>query len=771
MKPTTGKSLALIMISGSFLMLNAQEPASVEDVSPLEVAPEPVEPATPAVNDFSPEPGNSLETVVVAASSPPSPAPPPDPVAAGPSPEASVSVEEDTTVIESARTVDSSRFDLPYTVNVVTLSTLEQRQVRNLTEALEFIPGVMVQKTANGQGSPYIRGFTGYRTLAVVDGVRYNNSVYRDGPSEYFSLIDSNAISSIELLQGPGSVLYGSDAIGGTLYLNTKSSNYLNEPEGETFFHGSSTYRYHSAEQSHRERLEFQTGVGGKWGFHIGGTAKHFGDVIAAKIGEEAYTGYDEWAYDTRFDYSFSDEWTFTAVHQKLSQDDVWRTHSTMYGVSFAGSDVGTDLLRLKDQHRSLSYLKLRGEDLDGFIDAATLTGSFQQWEENGERFRGNGQSLEESFNSKMWGVDLQLESDSSVGRFTYGLDYYVDHVDTARTDYSAAGVPTARIQGPFGDDSQFGQFGVYLQDQIEINERTELLIGGRYSYVKADIGRFEDPQTNLEDSFSNSWESVVGSARIIYDLDTEGEYKAFGGVSQSFRAPNLADLSRYGGSRSDEIESAATGLEPENFITYEVGFKAQTENVSTSLSYYYTGIKDMISSTPTGRVIGGLREVTKENSSTGFVQGIEASATYRFDYGFEVFTNFAWVEGEADLFPVSGSTAPVREPLSRIQPIIGSGGLRWTSPDETFRIEASVLAAAKANKLNRNDAGDTQRIPPGGTPGYAVFDIHADWNFRENITWYGGLENILDEAYRVHGSGSNEPGFGVVLGAKVDFK
>ncbi|MDF1825825.1 MAG: TonB-dependent receptor [Verrucomicrobiales bacterium] len=661
--------------------------------------------------------------------------------------------------------------DVPYTVSVITASTLEERQVRNTTEALKRIPGVLIQKTANGQGSPYIRGFTGYRTLAVIDGVRYNNSIYRDGPSEYFSLIDHFAIDTIQLIQGPGSVSYGSDAIGGTLSIETKSADYLSVPDNQHFSGGETRYRWSSAEQSHQSRIEMQTGVGGKWGFHLGGSAKHFGDVKAAGIGTQPWTGYDEWAYDARFDYSLSDNWTFTAAHQLLSQDDVWRTHSTIYGVSFAGSEIGSDRLRLKDQQRSLSYVKLSGEELDGFVDEASLTLSYQNWQEDGNRIREAGNSLAESFDSDMWGIDFQLGSDSPVGYLTYGVDYYRDKVDSDRVDLNPDGsVDRVRIQGPIGDDSSFDQFGLFLQNDIDLTERLGLSIGGRFSQVKADVGRYEDPATGAAASFSDSWSTTVGSARMSYDLTGNDEYSIFAGISESFRAPNLADLSRSGGSRSDEIESAAVQLEPEQFLTYEIGMKVRTKNLISNFSIYRTNISDFITSTPTGRTIDGLREVTKQNSAGGFVQGIEAGMEYRFEGGFSVFGNISWVEGESDVFLVSGSSVASREPLSRIQPVIGSGGIRWTSPSDKHWIELSVIAAGDADRLNTNDLSDTQRIPPGGTPGYAVYQLNSGWELDEATTFYFGIENLFDEAYRSHGSGSNEPGRGVVLGVNRKF-
>ncbi|MCX6853899.1 MAG: Plug domain-containing protein [Verrucomicrobia bacterium] len=116
---------------------------------------------------------------------------------------------------------------VPSVVRTLTAEQLQERQVRTLPEALREIPGVNVQKTSNGQGSPFIRGFTGFRNLALIDGIRFNNSTFREGPNQYWNTIDSYAIDRIELVPGQGSVLYGSDAIGGTLNMFTKGSGYL----------------------------------------------------------------------------------------------------------------------------------------------------------------------------------------------------------------------------------------------------------------------------------------------------------------------------------------------------------------------------------------------------------------------------------------------------------------------------------------------------------------------------------------------------------------
>ena len=141
---------------------------------------------------------------------------------------------------------------------------------RTLPEALQFTPGVLVQKTAHGHGSPFIRGFTGRQNLLLVDGVRINNSLFRGGPVQYWNTIDPLSLDRIELVRSQGSVLYGSDAVGGTLNAFTRSSGFADQPEGEFFSHGSAYYEYRSnGEGSHigrdRVRASASAAAGACW--------------------------------------------------------------------------------------------------------------------------------------------------------------------------------------------------------------------------------------------------------------------------------------------------------------------------------------------------------------------------------------------------------------------------------------------------------------------------------------------------------------------------
>jgi len=247
-----------------------------------------------------------------------------------------------------------------------------------------------------------------------------------------------------------------------------------------------------------------------------------------------------------------------------------------------------------------------------------------------------------------------------------------------------------------------------------------------------------------------------------------QGRLHLFAGMSQGFRAPNLSDLTRLDSARTDEIETPSTDLNPEQFIAYEVGLKTRTEQASVELAYYYTDIQDLIVRTPTGRVIDESREVTKKNGGDGYVQGIDLRASVQITDAWSLWGNASWMDGEVETYP-SSSPQKKTEPIDRLMPLTGHAGLR-VDPTPSLWLEAVVSAADKQDKLSTRDQSDTQRIPPGGTPGYAVFSLRGGWALTDGTTLTAAVENIADKDYRIHGSGLNEPGRNLVLAVNREF-
>ena len=192
------------------------------------------------------------------------------------------------TMIVTASRSEESDFETPYVVERLDEKLLVERAVRNVPEALDQIPGVMVQKTSHGQGSPYIRGFTGYHNLFLIDGIRFNHAALRSGPNQYWSTVDAQGLGALELVKSQGSVLFGSDAVGGTLQALTLRPKYA---DVGFLASGRSYTRYGSGDRSVIQRAEGSVSEAGKYGLMIGGTYKDFGDIDAAGLGRLPRTG------------------------------------------------------------------------------------------------------------------------------------------------------------------------------------------------------------------------------------------------------------------------------------------------------------------------------------------------------------------------------------------------------------------------------------------------------------------------------------------------
>ena len=672
-------------------------------------------------------------------------------------------------VVVTALRSETALADVPGTVHVVDREGLAASAPRTTPDALRGLPSVMVQKTAYGQGSPYLRGFTGFRTLMMVDGVRLNNSTFREGPNQYWNTVDPWSVARYEVLMGPASVLYGSDAVGGAV--NALS---LAPPEwaGEPTWERTLAYRGATADESHQVRAATRGRATEALGFVAGVTWKDFDDVRGGEdVGRQRHTGYDELDWDLRADYDLNGKTRLTLAHQQVAQDDAWRTHSTFYGIDWEGLKTGDDQLRAYDQDRALTYLRLAAVDLHGPVSAGALTLSRQAQDEDLHRVRADGRRDEAGVDVTTWGVALTLESETDFGHWVYGLDWYRDEVDSASRRYKADGtLNKVEAQGPVADDASYDLLGVFVQDTVPVARGAlELTPGVRYTRAMLDADRVLDPVSGAVTSRAADWDSTVGSLRVLAPLGAAGRQAVFAGLSQGFRAPNLSDLTRLDTARSTEIETPVDDLDPERFVSAEIGARCQGGRLTGEIAAYYTWIEDMVVRAPTGEIVDELDEVTKKNAGEGHVAGVELTLGCQLAEDWHVRLQGSWMDGEVDAYPTSDPVA-VRDDLSRRMPLTGQAALRWQPAGESFWLEAVVDAADKADRLSADDERDTQRIPRGGTPGYAVLTLRGGVALAEALQLTLALENVADEDYRIHGSGVNEPGRNLVLQAEWTF-
>jgi hemoglobin/transferrin/lactoferrin receptor protein len=663
---------------------------------------------------------------------------------------------------------------LPYLTRSLDESSIRARSAPStLPDALDEVPGVSVQKTGNGLDSPYLRGFTGFRTLLLIDGIRLNNAVFRDGPNQYWSTVDPLAFERIEAVMGPSSTLYGSDAIGGAV-------NLLTVDPREDGHHPRLYYRYASAEDSHTTRAEGRgresLGDWGTLGYAAGVTWRDFGDLSGGRhTGAQENTGYDALAGDAKAVWRLSDRLELSAAHQSWDGNRIPRTHATADGISYRGTGIGSDRRRDFFQDRHLSYVRAEAAFDEAWIEALTVTASYQAQRETEDRIRSSFRRTLQSFDDRTLGVSIVGTSpETAAGVWTIGAEHFHDWVDSDGHDILANGMRVPAPRGVVADDAQYGLLGVFIQDHWRPLEWFEVIAGGRYNLGlaladHADIDPNPADAQTFED-LDERFESLVGSGRAIFHpLEW---LSPFAGVSQGFRAPNLSDLTRFDIARSGDLEVPNTALRPEKYVTAELGAHLHGKSWRASAAYFYTWIDDMIIRSPTGTFdASGNRIVRKDNVGDGSVNGVELAAEWDFLQrdGFGILTAVAhgtWMEGRVESF--NPQDEKVDRSLDKMEPAWLVLALRWTEPQRRAWLELHLRKTFEQDQLSPGDQSDSQRIPPEGTPGYYLLGLRGSWRPWEALELFAGVENSTDRDYRVHGSGVNGPGTSVIAGAEL---
>ena len=660
-------------------------------------------------------------------------------------------------------------FEQPAAVTVIDEHDVRLRRAsRSLSNALDGVPSVLVQKTAPLQHSPFIRGLTGYYNVLLIDGVRLNNSAFRSGPNQYWATIDPYTIGSMEVVRGPHSVLYGSDAIGGTLNVVPIRRECWGSGWG---LNGRYLTRYATAEDAWANRIELEGHVGRlAW---IGGvTQKTYGNIEsgAGKLPDTG--GIDEFDADLRFDWHVNRNWTATVAWQHVDQSDAPRTEQTVNAVPFRGTAVGSELQRDFDQKRDLVYARLAFEACGcAPFRRGHVTLSWHDHHEERDRIRTGGRRDFSGFDLEQLGVQVQLESSLRWGSLVYGAEWYHDELDSWKRNYLNGVYTGDDVQGPMGDDGSYDVAAIYAEHQLPLG-CWELYTGVRFTYVAAEAGRVDNQAVAGSDpatpgnviSVSNDWTSLVGSLRAVRHINRE--WNAYAAVSQGFRAPTLSDLTSV--DSTSVVETPAPDLEPEDYLSFEIGLKTQQRRLRGAAAAWYTSFDNSIVRSPTGNLIDGTPEVRKDNIGDGFAWGLELELAYDLTCDWTMLATASWMDGEVDQLDTNDQL--VRTHIDRLKPLTWMLGARYQPRCSRWWAQAEWLHSGDADKLSLRDKTDSRRIPPNGTPGYDVFNVRAGYQLNRKTSISVGLENLFDENYRIHGSGVNEPGFNVVFAAEIGF-
>ncbi len=683
--------------------------------------------------------------------------------------------------------------------SVVTREEIEQKLPRSAPDALQGEPGVYLQQTAHGQGSPYLRGLTGQQTVMFFDGVRLNNSTFRQGPNQYFFTIDARTIQRLEILRGSASTRYGSDALGGALLSTPVEPSLEVDPEGRPWVvHPRVITRFTTADAEKGGRAQIDLSYRGKLGIIVGagyrdvGQLRAGGRVIAPATGmpqnvpprfedddrTQKGTGFRELTSDARVVWQPKSTTRFTLGYYDYRQFDVPRTDKCPPPT--APED---ECLRYLQQFRTLAYGAFDRTGLHPAADRLRWTLSYQNQHERRLLERGSPSQTQDHGDDDVHtiGSGLQLNTRdfelapwvTLAGR--YGTDAYLDFIDSESwLFFEDAQVRSDESRGQYLDGGRYLTSGLWGEASATFFDAFRLRGGGRGAL--ADAKAPGDPQTESA-PIDRTWGTVVGNAGL--DVMATPWLILHANVDQGFRAPNMDDLtSRQQTGPGFQFENP--NLDPERSLSTEAGIEIDHPWIELQTWVYQTRIRDYISRDSRSVEQCPMGDDGCNASQTRFqlvnldgfayVRGAEADLRVflPLDLRLRGTVSYAWGEGTNPVADTSPDQPP-RQPLSRIPPLNGLVEAGWRGGSTGLYAFGVLRWAREQTRLDLGDLSDA-RIPEGGTPGYVVVDVRAGYRLDPYMLLAVVFENVGDAAYRNHGSSVNGPGRGLSLQLEFGF-
>jgi hemoglobin/transferrin/lactoferrin receptor protein len=644
-------------------------------------------------------------------------------------------------------------FRTPSAVTVLGREDIRDRAPDTVTDLFRELPGLDVNGVGTNQTRPTIRGQRGQRILLLEDGMRLNNTRRQQDFGELVGLVDISIIERVEVVRGPASVLYGSDAIGGVVNLITRVPG-----EGEDL-KGTVRYRYSTHDTQNKVEASLSGGYGGL-GLVASGTLREsdayyapagtFGEIRLDGDVRVNDSGVQDESLYLHADYASSESQRFFAKFERYRADDAgfgfvdpssfapelplirilypFQTFAK-YTAGYSGSALGTALL---DRLDVTGYLQDNERRLDLNVEVPL----------GPEAPPGASVNVHSENFTDIATFGLRIEGQKRPHArhiLTYGLDLFRDdseNTDFSRTMILGLGPPIVEESDrPQVPNAKLRNLGVFLQDQLEVSPRATVILGFRYHDVRAAT---EATPGFAGDPIEDTDRTVVAAANGIFEL-TEN-INLVGSIGRGFRAPNLVERFFDGPTpEGGAFQSPNPDLEPETSLNVDLGARLQQERLYLEAFAFRNRIDEGIRIAPTGEIVDGLPEFRNVNVDELLFRGIELSGDV-FPYGgLYAGGNYTWLDSE----DANDSSNPVGESFS-IKLNLHAG---YRDARDRFWLEYGLRYNGKRDDVIQADN------PIGSTlPAFTTHAIRAGATVLRaaGITQRIGMtiENLTDELY-----------------------
>ncbi|MFA9388416.1 MAG: TonB-dependent receptor plug domain-containing protein [Prolixibacteraceae bacterium] len=684
------------------------------------------------------------------------------------------------------------RTDVPQKVIVITPTDVQLQQPQTTADLLGTSNEVFVQKSQQGGGSPMIRGFSANRIMLVVDGVRMNNAIYRSGNLQNVISIDATSLEQTEVILGPGSVIYGSDALGGVIQFFTIKPR-LSTSELKTPV--SAMTRFSSANMEKTGHLSFNLG-NQKWASATSFTYSDFDDLKMGSIGhteytrpeyaiqidgqdqivtnsnpnKQVFTGYNQLNVIQKIRYRPSDTFDFEYAFHYSNTSDIPR-YDRLY--QYSGTQLKYGDWHYGPQRWIMNSLKADLSVHKDYLDHLTILAAYQDYTES----RFDRKLNKTSLNGRTENVDaisLNIDADKYFPEgqsLYYGLEGIYNHVSSIGEEINILTNETERIPSRYPDNSRWWSMAAYAMYHYAISEKTTMQAGGRYNFSGMS-GKFNVDDYNFPfDEFSNADGALTANIGLVCNPQEQIRFNT--SVSTGFRSPNIDDAAKIFDSEPGNVVVPNPDLEPEYASSFEAGIKwSPSNNLILDATVYYTRLYNamvrrngLLNGQDSILYDGEMSKVEMiTNASWANMGGVSLHFQAWNRQSFSMKGGVNWQKGmDSDDFAVR-----------HIAPLFGDLHAAYTLSKMKFdlyllfngEIAYENLAPDERSKpeMYASDENGNPYSPPWWT-----LNLKGTLQISKMINLNAGIENILDKRYRPYSSGIAAPGLNFIF--SVNFK
>jgi hemoglobin/transferrin/lactoferrin receptor protein len=700
-------------------------------------------------------------------------------------------------IVISASKFRQNRKDIPQKIVSLDAESIQFTNPQTSADLLEHSGQVYVQKSQLGGGSPMIRGFSTNRLLITVDGVRMNNAIFRGGNLQNVISIDPFSIQNTEVTLGAGSVIYGSDAIGGVMSFYTKKPK-LSYTDSK-MVSSNTQLRYSTASNEKTGHFDFNLGYK-KWALMSSISYTSFDDLRMGNHGPEDYLRPEFALATSSGDEIIQNSNPLVQRYSGYNQLNLLqRVHFEPYeDLSF---DFGLYYTTTSDIPRYDRLIRYRGETLrsaewsygpqnwfmsnvqvtklsskSNLYDKIKATWAYQNFQES--RYDRDFQSSirnvrEEAVDAFSFNLDLEKRF-SPKTQFFYGAEYVYNKVKSTGIEEDISNNTKSWTVSRYPDGASWQSAAVYSSIKYKPNPKFVFQSGLRFNYVASEADFTENNRyLNLPfDTSNNESEALTGTAGISWSPNQTIQWKL--NASSAFRAPNIDDVGKVFDSEPGSVVVPNEYLKPEYAYGGEIGLKLDFDDkLIFDMSTYYTYLDNAL--VRRDYSLNGETEIIYDGTLSN-VQAIQ-NASKAWIYGYEVGMKLAISEylKFTSQYSIIGGTeveGNTEVPIRHVAPNFGNSHFIWTSKDLKLDFFANYNGSLSYNQLAPSEiekdyiyALDDDGNPY--SPSWYTINFRTQYQVNKSISIMASLENITDQRYKTYSSGIAAAGRNFILSLK----